>query len=61
MKEQDLIDLGFERTDVSAEEIIKDVFEWLSKMDYLSDDMDILLEEYKNQNKDEIQKETSSH
>jgi len=53
MKEQDLIDLGFERTDVSAEEIIKDVFEWLSKMDYLSDDMDILLEEYINQNKDE--------
>ena len=35
------------------EEIIKDVFEWLSKMDYLSDDMDILLEEYINQNKDE--------
>ena len=27
-------------------EIIKDVFIWLSKMDYLSDDMDILLGEY---------------
>lgn len=38
---------------MSKEEIIKDVFEWLSKMDYLSDDMDILLEEYINQNKDE--------
>ena len=38
---------------MSKEEIIKDVFEWLSKMDYLSDDMDILLEEYLNQNKDE--------
>ena len=36
---------------MSKEEIIKDVFEWLSKMDYLSDDMDILLGEYINQNK----------
>ena len=41
------------KTKMSKEEIIKDVFEWLSKMDYLSDDMDILLEEYINQNKDE--------
>lgn len=36
---------------MSKEEIIKDVFEWLSKMDYLSYDMDILLGEYINQNK----------
>ncbi len=34
------------------EEIIKDVFVWLSKMDYLSDDMDILLGEYLNQTKE---------
>jgi len=38
---------------MSKEEIIKNVFEWLSKMDYLSDNMDILLEEYKNQMKED--------
>jgi hypothetical protein len=32
---------------------VKEVFEWLSKNDYLSDDLDILLEEFLNQNKDE--------
>jgi len=38
---------------MSKEEIIKDIFQWLSKNDYLTDDLDILLEEYLNQNKDE--------
>ncbi len=37
---------------MTKEEIIKDVFVWLSKMDYLSDDMDILLGEYLNQTKE---------
>ena len=33
--------------------IIKDIFHWLSKNDYLTDDLDILLEEYLNQNKED--------
>ena len=37
---------------MTKEEIIKDVFVWLSKMDYLSDAMDILLGEYLNQTKE---------
>jgi hypothetical protein len=31
---------------------VNDVLTWLSKMDYLSDNIDYIIEEYKNQNND---------
>lgn len=36
--------------DISYNQGVHDVFDWLSKMDYLSDNINYIIEEWKNQN-----------
>ena len=36
--------------DISYNQGVQDVFNWLSKMDYLSDNINYMIEEWKNQN-----------